>query len=1396
MKSGLKYKICPKGNKNSHYSIVGSAILRPNSEYRICVTTFDLNEAIEFRVSIKDGANIIKSKELTLSNNESRNVTFAIGSIPKSESYELVAEGLSGIIFTKRAALKFDDKQCSMLIQMDKAWYKPGDTIYFRVLVLDRGFKPYVPPSANGMTVFIRDGQGNRVKQWSNVALSECGVFEADLQLSTEPIIGGWSVNVKVAEEEQVKNFLVERYVLPTYSVKVEAPGFVFLSDEVLKLVVTAKYTFGKPVVGELTLSVKPSRCSWHESKVPVLKQTVPIDGKTIVEFNLEELLKEDFYFREVLVEAEVKETLTGRTIRGYTKVKLHEKRYNVSLEEESSYYPGLPYHAWIKITNVDGSPVQDASNPVHATINNRNIDLWKDSLTLDSNGMAKLNVNLDELKFSYLTVHVTYLGERYEPGGISKPDESVKAKMRVRPKEKVFILGNELHFEVASTHPLKHVSYSLLARGELVSSGVIDAADSTLVPITLPSTSQMLPRAKLLLHYITTEGYIVTSHTNVAFDNVYENNVKLTLSKDEAKPGKAVDLTVQTQKNSFVGLLGVDLSVVLLKSGFDLSRDKATEEWQRYESAPSAIHRWVEHNVRDAEVLTLKPVLFWHKTVGAVLLSNRFLPPRRPAIMYKSGIVYASSAMFGGAAPRAMKMAKRGGPVADSAADEPPVRSNFCETWIWESFSVGNEARSISKTIPDTITSWVITGFSLNKTHGLALTDEPSRITVFLPFFLSIDLPYSVKLGETVRIPVVVFNYMQEDHEADLVFFNNSDEFEFVADDTTEAKVFEDHHRSIRSTIARDSGKTFSFLVKPKKVGHITLKLTAKCATAGDAIERLLLVEPEGRRQFINKAMLIDLRTEKEMHQNFQVEIPDDAVPDSSKVELSVIGDVLGSSIENLDSLIRMPFGCGEQNMLNFVPCIVVLDYLSACGRLSVEIEAKAKKYMEVGYQRELTYRHADGSFSAFGQSDKKGSTWLTAFVAKSFQQAAKYVTIDMAIIDKAFEWLGNVQAKDGSFPEVGTVFQNDMQGGSASGIALTAYTLGAFLEFAKNEKFEQKYAKTVETALAYIKSNIKKQEDIYAYALAAYVLEKADRVLTREVFNLLELKATIKGDRKWWSKSTDTAVDSNPQCWWNRPCSVDVEMSAYALMATLEAKPNGLEGLPIMKWLVSQRNDKGGFQSTQDTVVGLQALSKMATSLSGSEANISIKVKLSNEEEKSMAVDRDNVLVLQKYELSNATRELEMSATGSGCALFQLSYKYNIKDIDNSPRFILIPEAKRGSCVYSIELKIAASFIPNADQTVSNMAVMEVDMPSGCVAEIDKTEFLQINKKVKKVETKRNDTAVVLYFDNMDETVVTVQISAFQKHEITNPKPANVTIYDYYDNTRCASSFYAVTA
>ena len=44
------------------------------------------------------------------------------------------------------------------------------------------------------------------------------------------------------------------------------------------------------------------------------------------------------------------------------------------------------------------------------------------------------------------------------------------------------------------------------------------------------------------------------------------------------------------------------------------------------------------------------------------------------------------------------------------------------------------------------------------------------------------------------------------------------------------------------------------------------------------------------------------------------------------------------------------MPYGCGEQNMLNFAPNIFILQYLDASNQTTPEIANKAIEYMKAG--------------------------------------------------------------------------------------------------------------------------------------------------------------------------------------------------------------------------------------------------------------------------------------------------------------------------------------------------------------------------------------------------------------------------------------------------------------
>lgn len=61
-------------------------------------------------------------------------------------------------------------------------------------------------------------------------------------------------------------------------------------------------------------------------------------------------------------------------------------------------------------------------------------------------------------------------------------------------------------------------------------------------------------------------------------------------------------------------------------------------------------------------------------------------------------------------------------------------------------------------------------------------------------------------------------------------------------------------------------------------------------------------------------------------------------------------LGDLLGSAMHNIQNLLRMPYGCGEQNMVLFAPNIYVLNYLNETHQLTPEVMSKAVGYLNTG--------------------------------------------------------------------------------------------------------------------------------------------------------------------------------------------------------------------------------------------------------------------------------------------------------------------------------------------------------------------------------------------------------------------------------------------------------------
>ena len=57
-----------------------------------------------------------------------------------------------------------------------------------------------------------------------------------------------------------------------------------------------------------------------------------------------------------------------------------------------------------------------------------------------------------------------------------------------------------------------------------------------------------------------------------------------------------------------------------------------------------------------------------------------------------------------------------------------------------------------------------------------------------------------------------------------------------------------------------------------------------------------------------------------------------------------------MGSSISGIEKLLKMPYGCGEQNMVNFAPSMFIRAYLENVGQLTPNVREKSIRFMTLG--------------------------------------------------------------------------------------------------------------------------------------------------------------------------------------------------------------------------------------------------------------------------------------------------------------------------------------------------------------------------------------------------------------------------------------------------------------
>ena len=108
--------------------------------------------------------------------------------------------------------------------------------------------------------------------------------------------------------------------------------------------------------------------------------------------------------------------------------------------------------------------------------------------------------------------------------------------------------------------------------------------------------------------------------------------------------------------------------------------------------------------------------------------------------------------------------------------------RTNFQESWLWKNVSIGRSgSRKLIEVVPDTTTSWYLTGFSIDPVYGLGIIKKPIQFTTVQPFYIVENLPYSIKRGEAVVLQFTLFNNLGAEYIADVTLYNVANQTEFV---------------------------------------------------------------------------------------------------------------------------------------------------------------------------------------------------------------------------------------------------------------------------------------------------------------------------------------------------------------------------------------------------------------------------------------------------------------------------------------------------------------------------------------------------------------------------------------------------------------------------------------
>jgi alpha-2-macroglobulin len=295
-------------------------------------------------------------------------------------------------------------------------------------------------------------------------------------------------------------------------------------------------------------------------------------------------------------------------------------------------------------------------------------------------------------------------------------------------------------------------------------------------------------------------------------------------------------------------------------------------------------------------------------------------------------------------------------------------IRQNFEDTayWVGDLVTGADGRGQVTFTLPDNLTTWQIAVRGLNAATQVGettldlVTSKELLVRPVTPRFLVV--------GDHVQLAAVVQNNTNGTLEA------------VVTLQTSGLELDDPAATSQMATIPANGRVRLAWWGHVRDVGEVELVFSARAGDLQDAARpawgALPVLRYDAPQTFGTAGILDEAGERLEV-----VSLPQGSNPQAGGLQLELSPSLAGAMLSALDVLEHYPYECTEQTLSRFLPNLEFYRALGEFGQSQPDVRARLERTLDTGLARLLAAQKMDGGWSWWGESGQS-DPYVTAYV------------------------------------------------------------------------------------------------------------------------------------------------------------------------------------------------------------------------------------------------------------------------------------------------------------------------------------------------------------------------------------------------------------------------------